>query len=398
MLEMAFIGLGQGGGRIADQFAALANEKGISQYTAMAINTATNDLQALKHIPLGQRLSLESNQYGAGRTPDIAKKALEAHAYEIGERSREITKDAEYIWLIAGLGGGTGTGCLDFMLDYVDDLFDAPVGLIITLPHSDDGHLQKINAVNALAKIHAGISEQRLRSVLIVNNNHFYQNLVQAKNKNIDWRDQSNQLLVEHLHELNQLTESAGDSNFDRMDLLNFLSYSGCLAIGTADIQNQDTLAVVQTVRNALSNDAFSRGYLLEETKAFATLFTAPSGAPVRSAKTEQQVLTELKSIAPNSLDSYWGSYEGEQPKLLCVAAGLGFPKYADELVDQVKNKQINRDIRAFDAPTADANELHNLLRPKPKPVNEAKSNPFRKRSDATDNEAGISNPFRKKR
>jgi len=396
MLKMAFIGLGQGGGRIVDQFVSTNPEV----YTGLAINTAINDLESLKHIPIGNRVALEGNAYGAGRTPDIAKSALVENAYDVGAKARHICKDTQYVWLVAGLGGGTGTGCLDFMIDYIDDIFDdIPVGIVVTLPRDDDGQIQKFNALGVLAKIHKAIVDQRVRAVLMVDNERFYSQLAGSKNHTLDWRDQSNEALVRMIDEINRITIASGESNFDRMDLLNFLSYSGCLTVGRSEIRSNDSTSVVQTVRNALTNGYFSTGYFLEEAKAFATCFTAQKGRQgLRSATTERAVLGELKSMAPNLLDTYWGYYEGDAANVLCVGAGLGFPKRVDELADQVKNAKVQtREIRAFEAPELPkASDFNNLLRKRPEPPAD-KPNPFKQKTAAGQMQGLADNPFRRK-
>ena len=110
-LDIAVIGLGQGGGNLAAEF-------GRRGYRAMALNTARSDLSALaslgttRHPGLGeaQRLYIGIDGYdGAGADLNYGRQCVAESAERIREAVARHTEGADVVLLTAGLGGGTGS-------------------------------------------------------------------------------------------------------------------------------------------------------------------------------------------------------------------------------------------------------------------------------------------------
>ncbi len=101
--KIKVIGIGGGGSNAVSYMV----RKGLKGVLTIAANT---DLQALQDkaeaeikIPIGQDLT---KGLGAGGDPEIGKLAME----ESREDIKEVIKDADMVFLTAGMGGGTGTG------------------------------------------------------------------------------------------------------------------------------------------------------------------------------------------------------------------------------------------------------------------------------------------------
>jgi cell division GTPase FtsZ len=103
MMNFGFIGIGQAGGNIANVFA--------QEFPAIAINTAKNDLAVLANIKSSYRLHTDISEGGAGKSIRYGEKAIRRYQAEIIDlvNLNKDLKEAETIWLIAGLGGGTGS-------------------------------------------------------------------------------------------------------------------------------------------------------------------------------------------------------------------------------------------------------------------------------------------------
>lgn len=376
MLKMGFIGFGQYGGRQVDAILSLSHG---SNYTGMAVNTAVNDLDALQHVPDGYRFRLRGNSFGAGRTPELGLQAFLDNGPEFVDMAQQVTKEADFIWAVAGLGGGTGTGALQGFLQHGTSLFEQPIGLIVTIPRDDDGAVQKINTMGILSHIQAAIEEKHVGAVLIVDNDRFYKQFAEEKRPG-DWRDNSNLLLAETLHRVNQISSSIGQSNFDRTDLLKLLSSSGCLAVGQAELHQLEQDSVYNVIRNSLHKGFFANGYRLEEAEYYATCFTLnETGEKVRQSTYEQYIGTHLRSVFPNALDSFTGYYSNHKNSVVTLVSGLGLPERVFNFKDQIPNTE-ERFVKRFEAPTMSPSLGNPLLQKKSV---QTQDNPLLKRSSS---------------
>lgn len=395
MLRFGFIGLGQYGGRQVDAFLKLHPE-----YDAVAVNTAVNDLEGLQEIPVGNRFSLQGSTFGAGRTPDVAYQALLANAPDFFELVQRALKDSDFIWLCAGLGGGTGTGALQLILEYADQLFPTPPGLIMTVPRETDGIRQKANAVEALAKIQDAIERGVVGSVIILDNEKFYKQFAEDKRSG-DWRDLSNEYVAKTLHELNVSTLNAGTSNFDREDFKGTLSVPGCLALGyvSLDAHNITQNNVAQKIESSLTKGFLSEGYLFTEAKVFALCFTLnEAGAEIRKTEYEANILRKMDSLFPHALDKYIAYYSGADSRILTLVGGLGFPSRVIDMPGTLQSVET-ASTRRFQAPVeAPASALSVFNRPKSPSGAMSATNPFlKKTTDEPKSKLTTENPFIKR-
>ncbi|WP_436664534.1 hypothetical protein ACOALA_20595 (plasmid) [Alicyclobacillus acidoterrestris] len=377
MLRFGFIGFGQYGGRQVDAILALQQS---DSYVGMAVNTAVNDLEALTNVPEGYRLQLKGNSFGAGRTPELGLEAFMENGPEFVELAQKVTQNVDFIWAVAGLGGGTGTGALQGFLQHGTSLFDQPIGLIVTLPRDDDGPVQKANAMGVLSYIQQAVDEQRIGAVIIVDNDRFYKQFAEEK-KPGDWRDHSNKLLAQTLHKINQISSSVGQSNFDRTDLLKVLSSSGCLAIGNAALHEFDQDSVYQVIRNSLNKGFFANGYRLAEGEIYAVCFTLnEQGAKIRQSSYEQHFVSHLKTLIPNATDSFFGYYSNGENHVLSLVSGLGLPDRVFTFKDQIPTQDA-RTVQKFEAPVVNPLTTNNPLLRKQRSAVSQENNPLLRRT-----------------
>ncbi|QSO50115.1 FtsZ/tubulin family protein [Alicyclobacillus mengziensis] len=374
MFKFAFIGLGQYGGRQVEAFLKESHE-----YVGVAVNTATNDLDGLVHVSEGNRLSLSGSSFGAGRTPEIAHEAImrPENVQAFAELTSKVTADADFIWLCAGLGGGTGTGVLQALLDHqATAMWPQNVGLIVTLPRDDDGVIPKINAVRALQSISDAINAGLIGSVLIVDNDRFYKQFAEERNTG-HWQDLSNEYVARTLHEANQIALKSGKANVDRKDLEKMFATPGCLALGAASIKRLELEDVYTTVRNSIGKGFFTTGYRLDEAMYYALCFTLDEqGDKIRSSQYERGLTQNLTQVFPHALDSYYGYYTGAQNRILSIITGLGFPERVYQLQDKIKDVQAPKRREFAVNVLPDIAGLNSLLKPREKPQN-ASANPF---------------------
>ncbi|MEW6034092.1 MAG: tubulin-like doman-containing protein [Chloroflexota bacterium] len=163
-MRVAAIGVGQAGGRIAELFSYHSLYGKMARNTcpaALAINTSEADLNMLKTIPKEDQLLIGVSQargHGVGLVREMAATIARDSLPTI---MREIArKDLHYIdafWLVAGLGGGTGSGSIPVIARRLKETYQQPVYAIGVLPTRDEGTVMAQNAAAALAELHSTV-------------------------------------------------------------------------------------------------------------------------------------------------------------------------------------------------------------------------------------------------
>lgn len=149
------IGFGQAGGKIADLFLEYAQRTGLKFVArALAINTARSDLMGLKHIPMEDRLLIGESVargHGVGKDNELGAMVAAEELYTIQSAiDRRETHQVDAFLIIAGLGGGTGSGGTPVLARRLRELYDEPVYGLGILPSREEGSLYSFNAMRSL--------------------------------------------------------------------------------------------------------------------------------------------------------------------------------------------------------------------------------------------------------
>jgi len=160
-MKLVVIGLGQCGGRIADEFAKL-NRRATSQRRieivagTFAVNTDAADLSgltAIKHdyqhrILIGGR---KTGGHGVGKINELGAEVARDDADKVIDAIR-VTKrfyETDAFLLIASAGGGTGSGSLPVMMQHIKDRYkDKPVYACIVLPFEHEEQTEERTTYN----------------------------------------------------------------------------------------------------------------------------------------------------------------------------------------------------------------------------------------------------------
>ncbi|MDD5339435.1 MAG: tubulin/FtsZ family protein [Dehalococcoidales bacterium] len=145
-MKLIVIGLGQCGGRIADEFARLNRRahanRGLSIITgAYAVNTDIADLSGLITInPNTERILIggkKTQGHGVGKINELGAEIAHEDADKIIDiiRRTEGFAETDAFLLIASAGGGTGSGTISVFSQYIKERYvDKPVYNLIILP------------------------------------------------------------------------------------------------------------------------------------------------------------------------------------------------------------------------------------------------------------------------
>ncbi len=117
------IGFGQAGGKILDLFMENEKLRGSNTLKALAVNTARTDLMGLKHIPQKNRILIGQTivkGHGVGTDNKLGAKIAQEEIETVLNAIDEMgTHEIDAFLIIAGLGGGTGSGGSPVLAKYL---------------------------------------------------------------------------------------------------------------------------------------------------------------------------------------------------------------------------------------------------------------------------------------
>jgi cell division GTPase FtsZ len=172
-VRMAFVGAGQGGGRIAQAFFDMGYRR------VCAVNTTDQDLEALtftKKLVLGHG----GVRGGAGKDPKEGETAAKESFEDIMDLMlRAWGEQVEQMYVCVGAGGGSGTGSwpvlVDAMREYckstnVEKPLAQHIGVIMTIPKRSEGARVQANAAWAIKLALQMLDQKKISSLILVDN------------------------------------------------------------------------------------------------------------------------------------------------------------------------------------------------------------------------------------
>lgn len=235
-------------------------KQNISKVEYIACNT---DRFHLERLDVQTTLHLDPENvrgYGAGGSPEVGKKATLASKDKIIE---SIGENTEMLLVVAGMGGGTGTGAAPVIAEFSKKMNVLTIG-VVTLPFEFEGEKKMNIALKGLEKL-----KQNVDSIIVIKN----QNLVNyhPEMKTREAFLYSDKAVFNIVKSLTNIASAVYDRNVDISDIKQKLKDSGPTVIGTAIINAEE--GVENAINKAISNDLLlynsiktaKRGILLVE-------------------------------------------------------------------------------------------------------------------------------------
>jgi len=153
-MKLAMIGFGQAGGKIVDRFLEYDKETGSNIVrAAVAVNSAKADLMGLEHIPEDQRILIGQSRvkgHGVGADNELGAEIAEEDIDEVQSAIDSIpVHEVDAFLVVAGLGGGTGSGGAPIISKHLKRIYTEPVYGLGILPGSDEGGIYTLNAARS---------------------------------------------------------------------------------------------------------------------------------------------------------------------------------------------------------------------------------------------------------
>ena len=237
-IKLALIGVGQAGGKVVDEFVAYDARTGADIVRgAIAVNTAKADLRGLDRLPEDRRILIGQTRvkgHGVGADNELGAEVAEEDIDEIqGALDSVPVHEIDAFLVVAGLGGGTGSGGAPVIAKSLKRIHTEPVYGLGILPGSDEGGIYTLNAARSLKTFVDEVDN------LMLFDNDAWRSSGESVGEGFD---AINRELVQRFGVLFSAGEIApgsdvAESVVDSSEIINTLKGGGISSLGYADVE-----------------------------------------------------------------------------------------------------------------------------------------------------------------
>lgn len=237
--KIKVIGVGGGGNNAVDRMI----EAGVTNAEFICVNS---DAQQLSHVKAGTVLQIGAkltNGLGAGAKPEVGRQAAEETKDEI----KNIVKDADMVFVTAGMGGGTGTGAAPIIAEAAKSAGILTVA-VVTKPFAFEGPQRMRNAEEGIKNL-----AERVDSIVTIPNDL----LLKIADKKVTINDSfklADDILRQGVQGIIEIITQKGIVNCDFADVRTIMKDSGVahMGIGVGKGENAAQDAVRAAIESPL--------------------------------------------------------------------------------------------------------------------------------------------------
>ena len=246
-MKLVVVGFGQCGGRIADQFARLnkraRKNRGIEITPGVfAVNTDAADLSGLSSIRSDYRHRIliggrKTGGHGVGKMNEVGAEIAKVDGDKVIDAIRGTKRfyEADAFLLIASAGGGTGSGAIPVMTQFIKERYmDKPVYDLIVLPfeHEEATEERSIYNTAICLKSMNAVAD----AVFLVDNQRYIRKDASLRNN----LNKINELIAEPFYDVlcageEKKTKYIGAKTLDAGDIMQTLTGWTAIGYGKSD-------------------------------------------------------------------------------------------------------------------------------------------------------------------
>lgn len=236
------IGVGGGGGNAVNRMIQF----GQGQSQSVEYWTVNTDIQALDASLSPNRLGIGATTargLGAGGSPDTGRDAAE----ESFEQVSQMVADSDMVFVVAGMGGGTGSGAAPIVAEAAKAAGSLTVG-VVTTPFSFEGARRMRQARTAIEQL-----QDHVDAMIVVSNDRLLA-LVEEGTPLQEAFCVADDILRQGVVGISDIIIKPGLINVDFADVQSVMGASGLalMGIGTADGKTRARDAAVAAVSSPL--------------------------------------------------------------------------------------------------------------------------------------------------
>jgi cell division GTPase FtsZ len=280
-MKSVLIGVGQAGGKVVRALSEFDSDHGFGAVRgALAVNSAASDLRGLPFdtVLVGQS---KVNGHGVGGDNELGAEVVRDDVDEVMSAiDGRVTAEAEAIFVVAGLGGGTGSGGAPVLVQRLQKVYDLPIYGIGILPGADEGAIYQLNAGRSLKTL------LREADATLLVENDAWREAGESLESGYEAINDAIARRVGLLLASGEVVDGVAESVVDSSEIINTFRAGGVAALGYADaLAGDDAAANVNTVMST-TRQALKTGMSLPDTtRAEAALLVVAGRSEVISRK-----------------------------------------------------------------------------------------------------------------
>jgi cell division protein FtsZ len=318
------IGVGGGGGNAINRMI----ENDVKGVVFVAMNTDAQVLKVSKaetRVQLGKYLT---RGLGAGAKSEVGKKA----AIESLEEIEEVLKDADMVFITAGMGGGTGTGAAPIIAKKAKEMGCLTIG-IVTKPFTFEGPARMKAAIYGLEEL-----KPHVDTLIVIPNDRLLQTSGPTTQL-LDAFRESDNVLRQGVQGIAEIIAIPGLINVDFADVRTVMENKGTALMGIGIASGEDR--AIEAARKAIHSK------LLEVSIDGATdaIVNITSGTNITLFETEQ-ALTEIRNATDRDLNIIYGTTVNQDldDELIVTVIATGYElKAKDSTIENLATEIFNK-------------------------------------------------------
>ncbi|QZX99732.1 tubulin/FtsZ family protein [Halobaculum rubrum] len=350
-MKTVLIGVGQAGGKVTSSLVEFDRDMGFDSVRgALAVNSATADLQS---IPIDTVLVGQDRVkgHGVGGDNELGAEVMQADAGEVmSALDGRITAEAEAIVIVAGLGGGTGSGGAPVLAKELKRVYDVPVYAIGILPGRGEGAMYQVNAGRSLKTL-----AREADSTILIDNDAWHSS-GESLEEGFDSINKSIARRVGLLFASGENVEGVGESVVDTSEVINTLRSGGIAALGYASAQADDDPDTNINVVTSVTRNALLTGTSLPNaTEADAALLVV-AGKPDRISRKGVERARKWLEEETGSMQVRGGDFPLDSDRLaaLIVLGGVERSPRVEEFMERAKEAREEAQRQSEETDEAD--------------------------------------------
>ncbi|MEE0898463.1 MAG: cell division protein FtsZ [Acutalibacteraceae bacterium] len=319
VVQIKVVGVGGGGGNAINRMV----DAGVKGVEFIAINT---DKAALLKSKANQKIQIgdkTTSGMGAGGNPDNGRAAAEESRDEIAA----AIKDADMIFITAGMGGGTGTGAAPIVAAIAKELGVLTVG-IVTKPFAFEGKKRMTQAESGIAAL-----REHVDSLVVIPN----ERLKFVSEEKITFKnafDIADDVLRQGVQSISELINVTALVNLDFADVCSIMSDAGYAHMGVGIATGRDKAE--QAARAAINSPLIETS--MDNARGVIISITGSADIGLEEVEVASSIISDM---AHPDATIIWGAQLDDKLedtiRVTVVATGLG-----DDRKDE------NKDLASF--------------------------------------------------
>ncbi len=332
--DIAFIGAGQGGGRIAAAF----HERGYDKI--LAVNTAPQDLKRLV-IPEENKVAIDGERQGAGKDPAVASSLVKSNSEKILLKMKDLFGKCDRIIICVGAGGGTGTGSCEPLIEiskkYMKSIgFSDPkkkVGVVCSIP--TDGELRSSvvarNAEMVIGRMMVLSRQGDISPTILVDNNKIREIFPGLTMR--DFWPTANKSVAEAFDAFNTIPcMDSPFASFDPSDYESVMEAGGFMTMGSCEVDGEITSqSLIEGFENTLKKNIVCDTFPIATSIASACIICCSPEVTDSTPGLMDEIDDALDEMSARLKSKYIhrGVYEDdiEGVTIYSITGGLDLPK-----------------------------------------------------------------------